>query len=216
MVDLIENGEFFYLLFVAFLLCFVGQMAVANNPGAIQRGKRIALLTFIGYCFLQLSRDGIYDAELLLSVVFRGMVAGGMMLGASWIVLPALACFSSPVDQTKRSIRNSGVRRSVRRNSKRSSDRKRNVNGRSKRNGNAGRLSENGNALSGSKRSRKRKRINTNERKPAFAASYCTISTPKIFRRASLGSDSPSISSTICLIPFPLSRLNIGQNSFAR
>jgi len=107
LIELIEQGDFLYLLFIAALLYYVGQMAVAHNPQSKKSGQGIFLLTLVVYALFEISRFGIYDAEGLLSILFRGLIAAGMMLGISWILLSASAFLFSPTEQATRSLQES-------------------------------------------------------------------------------------------------------------
>ena len=107
LIELIEQGDFLTLLFMAAVLYYVGQMAVANDPQSKRRGQGIFLVSFVAYGLLEISRYGIQDAEGLLSIIFRGLIAAGMLLGISWILLSTSAFLFSPTEQAKRSLQES-------------------------------------------------------------------------------------------------------------
>ncbi len=105
--DLIDQGEFLSLIFIAVLLYLVGQMAISNSSQLMKWGYGISLLGFIVYVLIAVKQHGAGSAESILSIISRGLIAAGMLLGSCWILFSALAFLIAPVKHWKHSLQNS-------------------------------------------------------------------------------------------------------------
>lgn len=76
------------LLLLMLLLIAIGETVVEGDPWARLWGKRLALGVFLVTVGHRIHEDGLSDASTCLEIVFLGIGAGGLVLGASWILLP--------------------------------------------------------------------------------------------------------------------------------
>ncbi len=89
-LDLVQ-GDICSTLVLVLLLALVGGAMVGGKPALHQWGKRLAGAAFVAY--------GVYgsvvfrpaDASEWTDVALRGLLAGGLVLGVSWIFLPVVA-----------------------------------------------------------------------------------------------------------------------------
>lgn len=88
LLELIVHGDLCSLILVAGLLCIVGRYVVRGDPAVQGWGMQLALIGFIAFGLFGMGRLSEPDANAVLLVVMRALVAGGLTLGASWVVLP--------------------------------------------------------------------------------------------------------------------------------
>jgi len=86
-IRILSEGNFLALCIVILVLYWVGQQAVARLESARAWGWRLALATFSLYLVSAVLLHGISDAEQLASSCSHALLAGGLALGTSWIVL---------------------------------------------------------------------------------------------------------------------------------
>jgi hypothetical protein len=88
-LNLIDEGNFISLLLLIGVVAFVGQKMVESQPTLHQWGWRLAAGAFIAYAVYAGVGQQPADPEDWISVVLRGLLAGGLALGLSWIILSA-------------------------------------------------------------------------------------------------------------------------------
>lgn len=84
-INLIE-GDVGFLVIALVVFGYIGAWAVTANPAVRSWGWRSAFLAFVAYVLYCVNRDGFTDSRVLASAAFRGVLAGGLVLGISWIV----------------------------------------------------------------------------------------------------------------------------------
>jgi hypothetical protein len=89
-LSLLDDADIFSLAVLVGALCFLGSKVVDPERSAYRWGQRLAVAAFFLYAALSLADSG---PSQLLSVTFRGLIAAGLTLGTSWVVLPAVGWF---------------------------------------------------------------------------------------------------------------------------
>ena len=90
-LDLLESGDVCSLGCLIFLLAVVGAGMIGNRRELQAWGARLAGAAFVLYCIYGGIQFRPSDAQDVLWLVFRAILAGGVSLGASWICLSAFA-----------------------------------------------------------------------------------------------------------------------------
>lgn len=90
-LQLVDEGDFVALGVAIVILCFVGAKMVGDKSAARTWGLRLAAVGFVAYFIYGCIKFRADDAGTLSSVAFRGLFAAGLVLGASWLVLPIIA-----------------------------------------------------------------------------------------------------------------------------
>ena len=86
-LSLVESDDWISLIVLIGLSCWFGGVMVDSRPKLKQVGQRLAAFAVIGYCILVATEQNTTDAGVWLGIVFRGLIAGGLVLGPSWICL---------------------------------------------------------------------------------------------------------------------------------
>ncbi len=108
--ELLREDDIPTLIGVALVLNYVGQSAVSHHPQIKKLGYGISLLAFASYALIEIFHFGIQGAEGLFSIVFRGLIIAGMMLGTTWIIMSIITFLFSPVDNIKKFFQESRMR----------------------------------------------------------------------------------------------------------
>lgn len=85
--ELISNGDWLGLVFVAVVVGYVGKAMVQHRPNIRPWGGRIALIAFIVFAAKRALQYGEPGTEDLVAAVLHGLLAGAIILGPAWIVL---------------------------------------------------------------------------------------------------------------------------------
>lgn len=88
-LDLVNNPYSLWTIFLILLLTAIGSKMVESRPRLRLAGHRIATAALIGYGLYGIHELQPSDAEALVGIVLRGLIAFGLTLGAAWIVLAA-------------------------------------------------------------------------------------------------------------------------------
>jgi hypothetical protein len=94
-LDLLENGDPCSAVLLIALLAFLGAKVVASHPSLRSWGFRTAVCVFIAFCVWRYLDSPSSDPNDLLTIALRGLLAAGLALGVTWILLPVLAFFFS-------------------------------------------------------------------------------------------------------------------------
>jgi len=87
---MLDEGDACSLLCLLGVLAFVGAKMADASPVVYQWGWRLAAGAFVGYGLYAGLTFRPLDAEAWLRVVVRGLLAAGLALGPSWVVLSVL------------------------------------------------------------------------------------------------------------------------------
>ena len=90
-IQLIRDGDLCPLCFLVILLLLIGRQFVAQSPRLSLWGLRLAAAGFLTFCAYGAWCYGAYDATDWIHILLRALVAGALMLGLSWIILPSAA-----------------------------------------------------------------------------------------------------------------------------
>lgn len=85
--NLIAEGNWLALVFVAAVLAYIGQAIVQDRSLMKPWGMRIATVAFIVFAAKRALQYGAPGSEDLVAAVLHGLLAGAIVLGPAWIVL---------------------------------------------------------------------------------------------------------------------------------
>ena len=96
-INFIDDGDPFSLLCLAAILAFVGAKMASSESSIRQWGWRMAAGSYVMF--------GVYagytlkptSASDLVQIAFRGLLAAGIALGVTWIILPIVAFVVGPL-----------------------------------------------------------------------------------------------------------------------
>ena len=88
LLQLIDDGSIFSLLITAFLLNWIGRIFIASERAWLRKSVFAGVIVFFLYLGRQLLRDQLYDAEMLLSSIVRGGLAGAIVCGFMCLLIP--------------------------------------------------------------------------------------------------------------------------------
>jgi hypothetical protein len=88
--QLLPDSDICPLVMLIALLIWLGSFAVHNSPKMQWFGVRVAFGCAFLTAVADLLKSGPTSAGEVLRIVIRGLAAGGLVLGASWISLPVL------------------------------------------------------------------------------------------------------------------------------
>ena len=89
-LEIIESEDVIALVFLICLLCAIGRKMIEGHPRLRQLSIRFSFLAMIVYCAYTGYLWEAADPVLWSSIVLRGLVAAGLMLGTCWIFLGVL------------------------------------------------------------------------------------------------------------------------------
>jgi hypothetical protein len=94
LLDILDHGDPCSLLLLIVILTLLGRKMVMDQPVAYLWGLRLAAGAFVAYVAYAIIRFSAWSDEDLVRVALRGLLAAGLALGATWILLPtaAFAC----------------------------------------------------------------------------------------------------------------------------
>lgn len=118
-VRMVQTGDVCSLLFLIAVFSYVGHFVVATEPELRLWGLRMAAAAFVMYVVYGAIQLGTPDANALTGVVLRALAVGGLMLGVSWILLPALAFLKRQCTRATKSAKWKAEQRRRKRNEKR-------------------------------------------------------------------------------------------------
>jgi len=98
-IQLIEEGDWFSLLFVAAVLGYIGKAMVADRPNLKLWGVRGAVVTFLLFSITRAVQFGDPATSDLVQAVLHGGMATALVVGPLWITL---ACARFVFDQCQR------------------------------------------------------------------------------------------------------------------
>jgi hypothetical protein len=114
-LDILDQGDCCHLLLLIGVLYLVGRHMVAQRPRLIAWGLRLGAAAFLAYGISGCARFSPGSAADLWWIAVRGLLAGGLTLGLSWILLPVVAfayaaTIGSAVERSLRSAERARVR----------------------------------------------------------------------------------------------------------
>src|SRR6266542_151871 len=89
MFDIINRGDLWSLAGVVFILLFLGKFIADERQKAW--GLAVAILAFLAFGSIAFQNAPPENAENLFAITLRSLVAFGLALGMSWLVLPLIA-----------------------------------------------------------------------------------------------------------------------------
>jgi hypothetical protein len=112
------------------VLAYIGSRMVADRPRARRWGSSLGALAVLAVCVYGYVRCPSRDSHDLLWLALRGLFAGGLVLGASWMALPAVvgvyqATLGSVFEGIGRSLRAARARAAERRARRQEEERRR-------------------------------------------------------------------------------------------
>lgn len=87
LMNLIDEGDWCGLLFVAIVLAYVGDAMVRKRPTMKQWGVRLATATFLLVSILRAIENGAPETSDLVAAILRGAMAAALVIGPSWMAL---------------------------------------------------------------------------------------------------------------------------------
>lgn len=88
LVELIDSGDPCSLLFFVVLLLAIGMRVVGTKPKLKLWAMRFGVVAFVGYLARDVWIYGIAQVDGLISATYRGLLAGGIVIGALSLLLP--------------------------------------------------------------------------------------------------------------------------------
>jgi len=101
-LEIINSADVVSLIALIAVLCWVGGRMVQRFPELGQWAWRFAAVAFIGYCLFMGSELDQHTPGLWLGIACRGVLAAGLTLGVSWIVLSVYGFMKSISDRAAR------------------------------------------------------------------------------------------------------------------
>jgi hypothetical protein len=90
-IDFINHADFCGTLVLISFLWFVGSKAVERHPALHRVGCQFAAIGFLAYALYSAFALCPTTPDEFLGVGLRGLLAGGLIAGTAWIILPLLA-----------------------------------------------------------------------------------------------------------------------------
>lgn len=90
-LNLVEEPDFCSVGFLIVLLCLIGSKLIVLGSRVHKLSLGLAFCAFLAYCVYGFIRDQPENANGITSLALRGLLAAGLMLGVSWILLPVVA-----------------------------------------------------------------------------------------------------------------------------
>ena len=101
-LNFINSNDVVPLIGLVVVLCWIGDRMIQRAPQLRQWGWRFAAAAFIGFCFLMGSELEDQTPGAWLGIVCRGLLAAGLTLGVSWIVLAVYGFMKSVSERAAR------------------------------------------------------------------------------------------------------------------
>jgi hypothetical protein len=101
-LDIINSGDIVSLIALIAVLCWVGARMIHRYPDLGQWASRFAAVAFIGYCLYMGSELDQDSPGVWFAIACRGVLAAGLTLGVSWIVLAVYGFMKSYSDRAAR------------------------------------------------------------------------------------------------------------------
>lgn len=101
-LDVINSSDVVSLIALIAVLCWLGSRMIHRYPELGQWGSRFAAGAFIVYCLFMGSELAVHTPGVWLGIACRGVLAAGLTLGVSWIVLAVYGFMKSYSDRAAR------------------------------------------------------------------------------------------------------------------
>lgn len=99
MQEFVESGDVGSLIVLIVILCWIGSLMLRSQPALGLWAWRCAAAAFIGYCLVSGMELDYPTPGAWLSIVWHGLLAAGLTLGASRIVLAVYGLLKSASDR---------------------------------------------------------------------------------------------------------------------
>jgi hypothetical protein len=110
-LDVINSADVVSLIVLIAVLCWLGSSMIGRHPQLRLWGERLAAAAFIGYCVVIGSELETHTPGMWLRAVWRAILAAGLTLGASWVVLAAYGFMRTLSDSARANAERRATRR---------------------------------------------------------------------------------------------------------